>query len=874
MLDLTNELLGRSPQLRFFVSSRMNGTLDRERKTVVQAIEEGGVARAWLWERDAAAGPYSSVEVCIRHAETSDGLFLILANELTDITRREYLAAKKAGAPTFILLRDGMNRPADMLQFITDERNEAVTVAFRNHKELRAKVRQAIDVYSASAWRANQQDRRAELIRQERDRAWQLNEVAHDLAQHGKHADAVRQWRQMEAIGIELDDQYIVSTARHNFGAQAHLSGDYQRAREWYLTTLQTKFAIGDRLSVLQILLNLAGLAEEEGKLEQAEQRLRAMEAALRALHEPELLATLYGNFARLAARHRDLRGAEKYFLHSLLYARRSGSAAHTVTCMRNLGMVRVEQGRLKPAIQWFRKALAIAQENQLVLHVQACHRHLAATLHMTGEREEALYELERVLRVAEEVGDQLDTAVATFEIGMVSAELGDAQSSRTHLEAALQSFRSLGSGDWQQRVLRAMLETDRILEDSPSVCSHADELLRLIPRNAHADRADALKAAGVALLTAHGDRNKTRNYYERAMAAMKKYLSPEEVAWQYVVAGATLSQNGAAHLSLPFFDQALNVYRELCNRKMECHVLNDRGNALARLDRQEEAVSDFRACLDIATEIGDAEHEFKALLNLGEMTRRGGDPAHAVEQLTRLVERVRQEGTPSMLADAERNLGAALIDLDDLDAAADVYIKMRAYARAARNPDLEILALRQLGWIELKRCHLGRAANHYARAVRMVDETVDPATKIETVASLVEVESALGRAEDTQRTLQELVDLVGRHGGGSAVWQRVAASARYWARKGDYAAAATFFSLSIAFAASGVESSNEEFAARLVKPLVYIVLAARHDNLDEGRIYDALTHDMADRFEMDAGFVRARLEQLSRDLPPEKTLE
>jgi hypothetical protein len=152
---LEEVLFGRPAlQFKIFVSSQMRGNrLRLERKAVVEAIEATSFATAWHWERDSKAGPYCAEKICVGHAETSDGLVLILASRLTDVTAAEYRAAKAKGVPRYIFLRDGTRREPRARDFVARERTHAaVTRNFANDSELRTQVTEAViahTIYSA-----------------------------------------------------------------------------------------------------------------------------------------------------------------------------------------------------------------------------------------------------------------------------------------------------------------------------------------------------------------------------------------------------------------------------------------------------------------------------------------------------------------------------------------------------------------------------------------------------------------------------------------------------------------------------------------------------------------------------------------------------
>lgn len=153
--------------MKVFISSQMTGgALDTERVAAAEAIEATSIARAWYWERDARAGPYSSKEVCLRQARSSDGLVLLLAEELRPMVHDEYMAAYERGSPCYIMLKDVAGREPDADEFIARERERpAITRGFRSVSELKTEITGAIIAFSVQAIRRENIRRRAEIQR-------------------------------------------------------------------------------------------------------------------------------------------------------------------------------------------------------------------------------------------------------------------------------------------------------------------------------------------------------------------------------------------------------------------------------------------------------------------------------------------------------------------------------------------------------------------------------------------------------------------------------------------------------------------------------------------------------------------------------------
>lgn len=147
-IELDDEFFGRNDKLRVFVSSKMR-PLKVERQAAVEAIAVfDTIAEAWWWEGNAAAGPYCAEEICIRYACISDHLILILSNELSTITRKEYEAAKANGAQCYIFVKEpapGCVLPREVSEFVRRERDQyAVTRKFANTSELHSHIIQAL----------------------------------------------------------------------------------------------------------------------------------------------------------------------------------------------------------------------------------------------------------------------------------------------------------------------------------------------------------------------------------------------------------------------------------------------------------------------------------------------------------------------------------------------------------------------------------------------------------------------------------------------------------------------------------------------------------------------------------------------------------
>lgn len=144
-LNLTDELFARPAKLKLFLSSKMrDGALKQERKAAADVIASLGFAEPWWWEGNAAAGPYCAKGICLGHARTSDGLVLIIGDELTTMTQEEFQAAQDAGVECFIFVQDGVSRDDETDGFIGEQQQHATTGQWATVEELESQIVRAI----------------------------------------------------------------------------------------------------------------------------------------------------------------------------------------------------------------------------------------------------------------------------------------------------------------------------------------------------------------------------------------------------------------------------------------------------------------------------------------------------------------------------------------------------------------------------------------------------------------------------------------------------------------------------------------------------------------------------------------------------------
>lgn len=128
--------------LQVFISSRMRKNLARERAIVASEINTcgGGLFKAWRWEEDGVSGA-SEINLCKTAASESDGIVLLLANDVSPIVEAEFQAAWKSRALCFVFTKKTRGLTANCRRFVERLAKLKVTpLRFQNESELRSSL--------------------------------------------------------------------------------------------------------------------------------------------------------------------------------------------------------------------------------------------------------------------------------------------------------------------------------------------------------------------------------------------------------------------------------------------------------------------------------------------------------------------------------------------------------------------------------------------------------------------------------------------------------------------------------------------------------------------------------------------------------------
>lgn len=720
--------------------------LAAERKAAIEAVDDFALSKAWAWEKNAPAGPYYSVAECVGQAATADALVLILSEEITEVTRLEYEAARNAGAPIFAMVKADQKQTRQLSEFIELLRTRGVTVGFSTPGELASRITEALRSWALRAARSEQIRSREEAP--QRPEAQGSTTDATEL--EGRDGETIT-IGELLAEARTLVDESKGEDAAELLWEAAQRSNDAGKRwlAAWVLDALEEivpKEAIGKRQSGW--ILNTRGLSLSE---------------------TPEDVDEAIVCFSRMRQIGREL---EDVALES--------------TALQNLGVSEVIAGRVREA------GLRTKESVELRLAAGDLFGSLEVVTNMVN-----VYIPEGKLDLAESLVDfafkQLK-GVRCPELrntlyghrSTINRERGDLTGARKNLQLALAAARRAHSIPREITTMQN-LGSNAADRGKPKEAARWYEkaLARADAINDLSQRRIQRQALGLAAMRA-GESERAAGLFETAAAEAQKLGDQGNAAVALGDAGACYLESGDAERAVTLTTQALGSPGPQDDQWRYGQLLN-LGIELVHLDRHAEALDAALRAANLAT--GDKPLEIKALARAIEIASNIVD---AGDQLQETIDRELElrgqiEAAPARawrtaeIASSLRNsphnrlalryFSSALRsysargdlrqvffirndrailrgDLGDLDGASS---DLRTCLEVANKLDDRFLAWqahRNLGEIERRRDREEEARTHLQIAIELASQLDDPNAEGEVLALLGLLESNAGNLD------------------------------------------------------------------------------------------------------------------------------
>jgi tetratricopeptide (TPR) repeat protein len=301
-------------------------------------------------------------------------------------------------------------------------------------------------------------------------------------------------------------------------------------------------------------------------------------------------------------------------------------------------------------AMRFVEKALELLDVDDITRRIDALHL-LGSLLSTLGRYEESMREFSEMLEMSYRLGARGKGGAALNRIARVHRMRGEDERARIVLVRALGLFRGAFDLRGVAATLDDLAQVERLRGDLEAATNAANEALAI--RRNHGDQ----RGEAVSLTTLAGIEFSRGNLDAAEKAARASLKIREEIGDRAGMTtslnhlGALASERGDLDTAETCWRQALQEARKMADRRTQSFVLNNLGEALVRanvrIPEAREVLSDAR---QLAHDLGDKR----------------------------------------VIAEVERNLGLALLKLDDDDAEATV---VRALALAEEYGGKEVVA-------------------------------------------------------------------------------------------------------------------------------------------------------------------------------------
>lgn len=251
-----------------------------------------------------------------------------------------------------------------------------------------------------------------------------------------------------------------------------------------------------------------------------------------------------------------------------------------------------------------------------------------------------ALYYAKRGVAFAEQV-DNKNWQPQFYEMqGRMHANLLQLDSARLFFDKAMSSYTAIDNKKGQATTLFKIAWVYKKKEKIDKAMAADLQALRLMEQLD--DQEGIANALGRVSedLSRQGRQKEALEYAQRAIDICRKNDFQEELYYVIIAAGDACIANDDPAQSLDYYNEALElVYVLNMGPASVADIINSRGNALKRLGRYEEALEDYKTCLENAEKANYRNATSAVVGNLGEINLLMGNYAEALPYQLKTVE-------------------------------------------------------------------------------------------------------------------------------------------------------------------------------------------------------------------------------------------
>jgi len=438
-------------------------------------------------------------------------------------------------------------------------------------------------------------------------------------------------------LAREQGDEARLASALLSLGGVLSDLAEYDRAEAALQEALPLFEKHGLKFSVGVVYKNLGDLYRNRGDLVKA---LKCCEQALTIASGEKsryLEADLYGRIASIL----DVRGepekALQYHEKSLALRKSLGDLPALTLSYNETGFYYWSRGNYSRALEYFDEAIRCAGEskNEAIRPTLLINR--ASVLDAMGRYEEAMRFFLEAREVVRDRGDRAREAAVLNSIGKVYFHLSDYKKALESFGKALSIEQSIGNRSCEAItlsnmgvVLSELSEYDRALECHQRALEIQKEL---------GDRAGAAKTLN----------NLGQLYMQKAYRAQRLY---KIYRLSKINEGALLYDKSSG-----FFDEAMNLARQVKNSSLEMTVESNLANIAIDRNQYDKAIPLLKSCTKRAEMSGDRSGEAFNTASLGFVYEKLGDTDRACEIYGKAIDTIESMASHYTVDEMKRKL-------------------------------------------------------------------------------------------------------------------------------------------------------------------------------------------------------------------------
>lgn len=211
---------------------------------------------------------------------------------------------------------------------------------------------------------------------------------------------------------------------------------------------------------------------------------------------------------------------------------------------------------------------------------------------------------------------------------------------------------------------------------------------------------------------------------------------------------------------SLEYDKKALNLAREIGNKKSEGIILGNIGVHYGQIGEFQEALKYFNQKLTITKEIGDRGEEAHILTNIGVVTGWLGDFRKSLEWYKKALRIIEELANPVRKGWILGNIGVVYETLADYPKSLNYYHQALKIFKDIKNKENESWMLANIGAVTAKLGNNKEALEYFMRALKIMQETGDKKYEGWVLGTIGAIYKDLGELDDSLEYLKMALDI------------------------------------------------------------------------------------------------------------------